>query len=85
LSNQYQDTNGIVSWTGNGSGAPSAAACADLISTQGVSAAKPAAGSTYCAKTEQGNIAIIVVKRIDVDSSDTMIDTRVQATIWSNN
>ena len=37
LSNQYQDTNGIVSWTGNGSGAPSAASCANLISTQGVS------------------------------------------------
>jgi hypothetical protein len=71
--NQYADGNGIVRWTANGEA--TAAACANLISTQGVTAVKPVQGGTFCAKTSQGNIAILVVQRIDVDSSDNMTAT----------
>jgi hypothetical protein len=83
LSNLYQDTNGIVSWTGNRSGTATAVACANLISTQGTSSVKPTSGSTYCAKTPQGNIAIITVQRIQTDNSDTMTATTVRATAWT--
>jgi hypothetical protein len=80
--NQYIDGNGIALWTG--SGEATAAACANLIGTQGVSEIKPVRGGTFCAKTNQGNIAILVVQRIDVDSSDYLTATLAQVTVWSS-
>jgi hypothetical protein len=79
----YQDSNGIVSWTGNASGTATAAACATLISTQGTSSVKPTVGSTICAKTGQGNIAIFTVQRIETDTNDSMTNTLVRGTVWA--
>jgi hypothetical protein len=70
---------GIAPWTG--ATAPTAAACAELISTQGVSSVKPVPGHVICLKTGQGNIAILAVKHVDVDSNDDITDITVQATI----
>ena len=81
--NQFQ-YNTMVSWAGSGSGTATPAACADLIATQGVESLKPVMGSTYCVKTNAGNTAIIVVKRIDLDSGNNVTDALVQATIWSS-
>ena len=80
--NQYRDGNGIALWTGNGGA--TAAACASLIRTQGVSGVKPVRGGTFCAKTNQGNIAILIVQRIDIDSNDYMTATLDQVTVWSS-
>ena len=87
-SNQFQ-FNEMVSWTRNGTGTATPAACDNLLATQGVQSLKPVVKNTYCVKTNQGNIAIIVVKRIDVDPNaspiDNMSDVLVRATIWTNN
>lgn len=82
-SNQYQDSAFMASWTGNWQGTASAAACAELISTEGVSTVRPVTGDTYCAKSSQGNIAIFVVERINVDSTGAMTSTLVEATVWT--
>ena len=77
-----QDTaGGIAPWTGTS--APTAAACAALISTQGVGSVKPVPEHAICLKTGQGNIAILMVKHVDLDSSDDITDVTVQATVWS--
>jgi hypothetical protein len=81
--NQLQGAD-IVPWTGNGSGTPTAAACANLVAALGVETIKPVLHSTYCAKDSAGNMAILVVEKIDLDSDGSMTDVRVQATIWSS-
>ena len=82
-SNMYNDSNFMASWTGNRQGAATAAGCAELISTEGVNDVKPVTGDIYCAKSDQGNIAIFVVQQINTDSSDNMTSTLVQATVWT--
>lgn len=72
---------GIAPWTG--AMTPTAAACAGLISTQGVSSVKPVPGRVICLKTGQGNIAILAVKNVDLDSNDDITDVTVQATVWA--
>lgn len=72
---------GIAPWTGTKM--PTASACAALISTQGVGGVKPVPGHVICLKTGQGNIAILVVKHVDLDSNDDITDVTVQATVWS--
>jgi hypothetical protein len=72
---------GIAPWTGTS--IPTASACAELISTQGVGSVKPIPGHVICLKTGQGNIAILVVKHVDLDSNDDITDVTVQATVWS--
>lgn len=79
--NQLYDYNNLVKWTGTGTA--SAAACSDLINEQGVQYAKPVMRDTYCAKTDQGNIAILTVQRIDVDSTGNMTSVLVQTTVWT--
>lgn len=79
----YDDSNFMASWTGNRQGVATAAACAELISTEGVNDVKPVTGDIYCAKPDQGNIAIFVVQQINVDSSGDMTSTLVQATVWT--
>jgi hypothetical protein len=73
--------SGIAPWTGTTK--PTASACAELISTQGVGSVKPVLGHVICLKTGQGNIAILVVKHIDLNSNDDIDDVTVQATVWS--
>jgi hypothetical protein len=79
--NQLYDYNNLVKWTGTGTA--SAAACSDLINEQGVQYAKPVMRDTYCAKTDQGNIAILTIQRIDVDSTGDMTSVLVQTTVWT--
>jgi hypothetical protein len=80
---QLEDEYHLVAWTS--AKMPTARECADLISTQGLSDLKPTRqGQVICAATDKGNIAVLVVKRIDVDSGDNITDTLVQATVWSN-
>jgi hypothetical protein len=83
-SGQFQENPGsdIATWTGNG--AATAAACATLIRTHGVSAITPVAGKTYCTSTAKGNIAIVTVQQISVDNGGNMTTVLVTATIWSN-
>ena len=82
--NQLFAYNGLVKWTGTGTGTASAAACSDLINEQGVQYAKPVIHDTYCAKTDKGNIAILTVQRIDVDSTGHMTSVLVQTTVWTS-
>ena len=80
---QLVDRNHLVAWTS--ASIPTARECADLISTQGLTDLKlTRQGQVICAVTDKGNIAVLVVKRVDVDSSDNITDTLVQATVWSN-
>jgi hypothetical protein len=83
--NQLQGAD-IVPWTGNGSGTPTAAACANLVAPLGMETIKPVLHSTYCVKDSAGNMAILVVEEIDLDpdSYGNMTHVRVQATIWSS-
>jgi hypothetical protein len=81
--NEFQFAT-MVSWTANAGGAATPMACFNLIRTEGVTSLKPVANATYCVQTSQGNIAIVVVKRIDLDSSNNITDVLVQATIWTN-
>ena len=66
------------------SGAPSESDCAKLVMTQGVGPGNPVTvkpGSIVCVSTDQGNVAILVVKRLvssDVDPAEI-----VEATVWT--
>jgi hypothetical protein len=81
--NQLVDYDDIVTWTGDGTGAATAGACYNLVTTNGMQNVKPVAGDTYCAKTGQGNMAIFVVKQIQVDGTGHMNSALVQATVWT--
>ena len=76
------DSSELVAWTS--ASTPTAAECANLISTQGVAELKPAKGEVICAGTGQGNIAVLVMERVDVDSSDDLTAVLAQVTVWSN-
>ena len=76
--------NEIVSWTGNESGSPTAAACAALISTHGVGAVNVVTGHTYCYKTGGGNIAAIVPTRETVKEGGSVSNVLIQATVWKS-
>ena len=82
--NQLFDYDDLVKWTGTGTGTANAAACSDLINEQGVQYAKPVVNDTYCAKTDQGNIAILTVQRINVDGTGNMTSVLVQTTVWTS-
>jgi hypothetical protein len=77
-------SNEIVSWTGKESGSPTAAACAALISTQGIGAVNVVTGNTYCYKTGDGNIAVIVPTRETVKEDGSVSNVLIQATVWKS-
>ena len=77
-------SNEIVSWTGKESGSPTAAACAALISTQGIGAVNVVTGHTYCYKTGDGNIAAIVPTRETVQEDGSVSNVLIQATVWKS-
>ena len=77
-------SNEIVSWTGKESGSPTAAACAALISTQGIGAVNVVTGHTYCYKTGDGNIAVIVPTRETVKEDGSVSNVLIQATVWKS-
>ncbi|MGD0244602.1 MAG: hypothetical protein ABSB59_30345 [Streptosporangiaceae bacterium] len=79
---QLSDSSQLVAWTS--ASRPTAAECANLISTQGVAELKPVNGEVICAGTGQGNIAVLVVERVDVDSDDYLTAVLAQATVWAN-
>ena len=72
---------GVAAWAGTK--APTPAACAELISTQGVGSVKPIPGHVICLKTGQANIAILEVRHVDLNSNDDITDVTVQATVWT--
>ncbi len=79
---QLADSSHLVAWTS--ASRPTPTECANLISTQGVGELKPVKGEMICAGTGEGNIAVLVVERADLDSSDNLTDVLAQATVWSN-
>jgi hypothetical protein len=79
---QLSDSSHLVAWTS--ARRPTAAECANLISTQGVAELKPFKGEVICAGTDQENIAVLVMERVDVDSSDYLSAILAQVTVWSN-
>jgi hypothetical protein len=70
----------IAAW--NGKGSPTARVCATLVNTEGVNSIIPKPGHAICVKTAQGDIAILVVKKNNVDKSGTATSSLVQATVW---
>ena len=74
-------SNEIVSWTGKESGSPTAAACAALISTQGIGAVNVVTGHTYCYKTGDGNIAVIVPTRETVKEDGSVSNVLARVTV----
>ena len=83
--NTFNDDSTVVDWTEKETGAPTAAACADLISRFGGLTSLPVTGHVYCAMSRYGKIAIITVDRIYLDSTGTTTGTLVSATVWSHN
>jgi hypothetical protein len=83
--NTFNDDSTVVDWTEKGIGAPTAAACADLIARFGGLTSLPVTGHVYCAKSRHGRVAIITVDRIYLDSNDSMTGTLVSATAWTHN
>ena len=51
---------------------------------QGVAELKPVKGKVICAGTGQGNIAVLVMERVDVDSSDDLTAVLAQVTVLSD-
>jgi hypothetical protein len=80
--NQLQAGGQIAPWTGTG--APTAAGCAEMISTHGVEGVKPEQGHVICLKTGEGNIAILTVQQVETDDSDSMTAVTIRATVWSS-
>ena len=76
------DASDLVAWTAASS--PTASECANLISTQGVAELKPVKREVMCAASGQGNIAVLVMERVDLDSSDDLTDVLAKVTVWSN-
>ena len=76
------DSSDLVAWTAASS--PTAAECANLISTQGVAELKPVKGEVICAATGQGNIAVLMMERVNLDSSDDLTAVLAKVTVWSN-
>jgi hypothetical protein len=80
INSELHDDSNLAQWTSTGE--PSAASCANLISTQGVQDIKLVKGNVICAATDQGNIAVLTIERVDLDSLGYPDDTLVEATIW---
>jgi hypothetical protein len=78
----YEDSYGIVPWTGNHTGSPSPALCNSLLKTLGGDEVAAVVHHSYCAGTGAGSIAIIVVKYIDRQAGDET-GTLTRTTVWS--
>lgn len=78
LGDSLVNGQGIALWTAGGQ--PTRKQCADQVDTQGQQVLAVRVGSMVCVKTQQGRVALLVVKSIGSDYTD-----EADTTVWELN